>query len=47
MGAQVRMMRSSIVIPAKAGIQSRDARASAAPLENMDSRLRGNDGVVS
>jgi hypothetical protein len=50
MGAQVTMMRSNpipafLVIPAQAGIQSRNLHASAATSENMDSRLRGNDGV--
>jgi hypothetical protein len=33
------------VIPAKAGIHSRNLGDRAAPVANRDSRLRGNDGV--
>jgi hypothetical protein len=33
------------VIPAKAGIHSRNLGDGAAPVANRDSRLRGNDGV--
>jgi hypothetical protein len=33
------------VIPAKAGIQTRQRFDSAAPAAAMDSRLHGNDGV--
>ncbi|ONF96424.1 phenylalanine--tRNA ligase subunit beta [Sphingomonas jeddahensis] len=35
----------SSVIPAKAGIHTRNASEGAAPSENMNSRLRGNDGA--
>jgi len=44
MGAEVMVMRT-IVLPAKAEIQSRQGCGADARSENMDSRLRGNDGV--